>query len=68
VRGSQNKPAPSSRNLNRTGYGIGYDPATGQAGGTAGMPDIVLGSTGGQQELLGSDSWKALILGPVTGK
>ena len=38
------------------------------AGGTGGMPDIVLGSTGGQQELLGSDSWKALILGPVTGK
>lgn len=68
VRGSQNKPSPSSRNLNRTGYGIGYDPATGEAGGTAGMPDIVLGSTGGQQELLGSDSWKALILGPVTGK
>ncbi|NIK56465.1 MCE family protein [Kribbella shirazensis] len=68
VRGSQNKPAPSSRNLNRTGYGVGYDPATGAAGGTAGMPDLVLGSTGGQQELLGSDSWKALILGPVTGK
>ncbi|HZX02698.1 MlaD family protein [Kribbella sp.] len=68
VRGSQNKPAPSSRYLNRTGYGVGYDPATGQAGGTGGMPDIVLGSTGGQQELLGKDSWKALILGPVTGK
>ncbi|WP_350280920.1 MlaD family protein [Kribbella sp. HUAS MG21] len=68
VRGSQNKPAPSSRNLNRTGYGVGYDPATGAAGGTGGMPDLVLGSTGGQQELLGSDSWKALILGPVTGK
>jgi phospholipid/cholesterol/gamma-HCH transport system substrate-binding protein len=68
VRGSQNKPSPSSRDLNRTGYGVGYDPATGQAGGVAGMPDLVLGSTGGQQELLGSDSWKALILGPVTAK
>ncbi|GAA1136855.1 MlaD family protein [Kribbella jejuensis] len=68
VRGSQNKPAPSSRYLNRTGYGVGYDPATGQAGGSGGMPSIVLGSTGGQQELLGSDSWKALILGPVTGQ
>ena len=32
------------------------------------MPEIVLGSTGGQADLLGSDSWKALILGPVTGK
>jgi phospholipid/cholesterol/gamma-HCH transport system substrate-binding protein len=68
VRGAQNKPAPSSRNLNRTGYGIGYDPATGQAGGSGGMPGIVLGSTGGQEELLGSDSWKALILGPVSGQ
>jgi phospholipid/cholesterol/gamma-HCH transport system substrate-binding protein len=29
---------------------------------------MILGSTGGQQDLLGSDSWKALILGPVTGK
>ena len=69
VRGSQNKPTPSSReDLNRGGYGIGYDPATGAAGGTDGMPQLTLGSTGGQQELLGSDSWKALILGPVTSK
>ncbi|MEU4190932.1 MlaD family protein [Kribbella sp. NPDC026611] len=69
VRGSQNKPTPTSRaDLNRTGYGIGYDPATGQAGGSGGMPSMILGSTGGQQELLGSDSWKALILGPVTSK
>jgi phospholipid/cholesterol/gamma-HCH transport system substrate-binding protein len=68
VRGAQNKPSPSSRDLNRTGYGIGYDPATGDAGGSGGMPEIVLGSTGGQADLLGSDSWKALILGPVTSK
>ncbi|TCC10799.1 MCE family protein [Kribbella soli] len=69
VRGSQNKPSPSSsEDLNRSGYGLGYDPATGAAGGTDGMPGMILGSTGGQQELLGSDSWKALILGPVTGK
>ncbi|MFF0340164.1 MCE family protein [Kribbella sp. NPDC004875] len=69
VRGSQNKPSPSSRaDLNRTGYGIGYDQTTGAAGGSGGMPEMVLGSTGGQQELLGSDSWKALILGPVTSK
>ncbi|RZT20569.1 phospholipid/cholesterol/gamma-HCH transport system substrate-binding protein [Kribbella sp. VKM Ac-2569] len=69
VRGSQNKPSPSSReDLNRSGYGLGYDPATGAAGGADGMPGMTLGSTGGQQDLLGSDSWKALILGPVTGK
>ncbi|MFC6159015.1 MCE family protein [Kribbella jiaozuonensis] len=68
VRGSQNKPGPSSRDLNRTGYGVGYDPVTGEAGGSGGMPAMTLGSTGGQEELLGSDSWKALILGPVTSK
>ena len=69
VRGAQNKPSPSSReDRNRTGYGIGYDPATGAAGGSGGMPELILGSTGGQAELLGSDSWKALILGPVTSK
>ncbi|MEV4261010.1 MlaD family protein [Kribbella sp. NPDC049584] len=68
VRGSQNKPSPSSRDLNRTGYGVGYDPVTGEAGGSGGMPALTLGSTGGQEELLGSDSWKALILGPVTSK
>jgi phospholipid/cholesterol/gamma-HCH transport system substrate-binding protein len=69
VRGAQNKPSPSSReNRNRTGYGLGYDPATGTAGGVDGTPEIVLGSTGGQADLLGSDSWKALILGPVSGK
>jgi phospholipid/cholesterol/gamma-HCH transport system substrate-binding protein len=32
------------------------------------MPEMVLGSTGGQAEYLGSDSWKGLILGPVTAK
>jgi phospholipid/cholesterol/gamma-HCH transport system substrate-binding protein len=68
VRGAQNKPSPSSRNLNRTGYGVAYDPATGAAGGTGGMPDLILGSTGGQADLLGADSWKALILGPVSGQ
>jgi phospholipid/cholesterol/gamma-HCH transport system substrate-binding protein len=66
VRGSQNKPTPSSRSLNRTGYGVGYDPATGVAGGSGGMPELVLGSTGGQYAMLGKDSWKALMLGPVT--
>ncbi|TWD79519.1 phospholipid/cholesterol/gamma-HCH transport system substrate-binding protein [Kribbella amoyensis] len=69
VRGAQNKPSPSSRSdANRVGYGVGYDPDTGAAGGTGGMPELVLGSTGGQADYLGSDSWKALILGPVTGK
>jgi phospholipid/cholesterol/gamma-HCH transport system substrate-binding protein len=30
------------------------------------MPELVLGSTGGQYAMLGKDSWKALMLGPVT--
>ncbi|WP_133800706.1 MCE family protein [Kribbella caucasensis] len=69
VRGAQNKPAPSSReDLNRTGYGVGYDTTTRSAGGSGGMPELVLGSTGGQADYLGSDSWKALILGPVTSQ
>ncbi|HET6299018.1 MAG TPA: MlaD family protein [Kribbella sp.] len=69
VRGSQNKPNPTSReDANRIGYGVGYDPATGAAGGSGGMPELVLGSTGGQEDLLGADSWKALLLGPVTAK
>lgn len=69
VRGAQNKPAPSSReDLNRTGYGVGYDTTTRTAGGSGGMPELVLGSTGGQADYLGSDSWKALILGPVTSQ
>jgi phospholipid/cholesterol/gamma-HCH transport system substrate-binding protein len=66
VRGAQNKPTPSARSLNRTGYGVGYDPATRVAGGSGGMPELVLGSTGGQDVLLGEDSWKAMLLGPVT--
>ena len=58
----------SRPNANRIGYGVGYDQTTGAAGGTGGMPELVLGSTGGQEEMLGKDSWKALILGPVTAK
>jgi phospholipid/cholesterol/gamma-HCH transport system substrate-binding protein len=44
----------------------GYDPATGVALGEDGRP-IILGSTGGQQRLLGEQAWKALLLGPLAG-
>ncbi len=48
------RPRRPARTLNRIGYGVGYDPATGAAGGSGGMPELVLGSTGGQEDLLGS--------------
>jgi len=66
VRGAQNKPNPSSRSLNRAGFGVGTD-ATGVSGGYAGVPEFMVGSTGGQYRMLGKDSWKAMMLGPVTG-
>jgi phospholipid/cholesterol/gamma-HCH transport system substrate-binding protein len=43
----------------------GYDPATGLALGEDGRP-IILNSNGGQQQLLGEQAWKALLLGPLT--
>ena len=66
VRGAQNKPDPSSRPVNRTGLGLLADPHTGRAGGVGGVPEFVIGTTGGQQRLLGKDGWKALMLGPVS--
>jgi phospholipid/cholesterol/gamma-HCH transport system substrate-binding protein len=47
-------------------YIAGYDPATGEAIGPDGTP-IVIGSSGGQQRLLGKDSWTWLLIGPLTG-
>jgi phospholipid/cholesterol/gamma-HCH transport system substrate-binding protein len=44
----------------------GYDPATGLALGDDGRP-IVLGTTGGQQRMLGEQAWKSLLLGPLAG-
>jgi phospholipid/cholesterol/gamma-HCH transport system substrate-binding protein len=44
----------------------GYDPATGLALGDDGRP-IVLGTTGGQQRMLGDQAWKSLLLGPLAG-
>jgi phospholipid/cholesterol/gamma-HCH transport system substrate-binding protein len=42
------------------------DPFTGLALGPDGKP-VQLGSTGGQQAVLGDQSWKALLLGPLAG-
>jgi phospholipid/cholesterol/gamma-HCH transport system substrate-binding protein len=44
----------------------GYDPATGLALGPDGRP-LILGTTGGQQRVLGDQAWKSLLLGPLAG-
>jgi phospholipid/cholesterol/gamma-HCH transport system substrate-binding protein len=41
-----------------------YDPATGSYTGPDGK-QYVVGTTGGQQRLLGDASWKWLLLGPL---
>ena len=67
VRGAQNHPRPrSSVPLSRVGLPASYDPATREVDPGDGVPEIMIGSTGGQQRLLGKDSWKWLMLGPVT--
>jgi phospholipid/cholesterol/gamma-HCH transport system substrate-binding protein len=67
VRGAQNHPRPrSSVPLSRVGLPASYDPATREVDPGDGVPAIMIGSTGGQQRLLGKDSWKWLMLGPVT--
>ena len=33
----------------------------------SGVPDLTAGSTGGQQQLFGDQSWKWLLVGPLTG-
>jgi phospholipid/cholesterol/gamma-HCH transport system substrate-binding protein len=67
VRGAQNAPKPrSSVPLGRIGMPASYDPATRTVDPGEGVPEIVIGSTGGQQRLLGKDSWQWLMLGPVS--
>jgi len=67
VRGTQNAPQPrSSVPLGRAGLPASYDPATRMVDPGTGVPEIMIGSTGGQQRLLGKDSWQWLMLGPVS--
>jgi phospholipid/cholesterol/gamma-HCH transport system substrate-binding protein len=80
VRGAQHAPrpsggsgrvtwgeAPSSESAEAADESVhiaGYDPATGRVSGPDGVM-FTIGSQGGQQALLGKDSWKWLLLGPV---
>ncbi len=68
--GEESGPAPMGPNTtSSTGAPApnqSVDPFTGLALGPDGKP-VTLGSTGGQQALLGDQSWKALLLGPLAG-
>ena len=65
VRGSANAPGPRSGSAGiAPSYLGGYDPATGTVLGTDGRP-LLMGSRGGQEGLLGKDSWQWLLLGPL---
>lgn len=66
VRGAQNAPRGGSGTVNRPALVTSYDPATGAIDAGNGVPEILLGSTGGQERLMGKDSWQWLMLGPLT--
>jgi phospholipid/cholesterol/gamma-HCH transport system substrate-binding protein len=60
ARGAQNAPA-----YNRTPVVAKYDPQTGNLVATSTAPRSNVHEVGGQQRLLGKDSWKWLLLGPL---
>ena len=60
ARGAQNAPA-----YNRTPVVAKYDPQTGKLVATSTAPRSNVHEVGGQQRLLGKDSWKWLLLGPL---
>jgi phospholipid/cholesterol/gamma-HCH transport system substrate-binding protein len=65
VRGAQNVPgASASTGAGRAAYVTPYDPDTGIAAGPDGTP-VEIGSTGGEQSVLGKDSWQWLLVGPM---
>ncbi|MFK4221902.1 MCE family protein [Streptomyces sp. NPDC019890] len=65
VRGAQNAPGSSaSSGAGRAAYVTPYDPETGLAAGPDGTL-VEIGSTGGEQSLLGKDSWQWLLVGPM---
>ncbi len=60
ARGAQNAPA-----YNRAPVVAQYDPRTGDLVPATADPDRNIVSTGGQQAILGKDSWQWLLLGPL---
>ncbi|NBE56286.1 MCE family protein [Streptomyces boluensis] len=66
VRGAQNAPGASSRSggADPAAYVAPYDPETGATVGPDGTP-VEIGSTGGEQNAFGKDSWQWLLVGPM---
>ncbi len=67
VRGAQNVPGASTGSgagADRASYVSPYDPETGIVAGPDGTL-VEIGSTGGEQSLLGKDSWQWLLVGPM---
>ncbi|MFM9371446.1 MCE family protein [Streptomyces sp. Da 82-17] len=69
VRGAQNAPGGSSRTAggggaDRAAHVSPYDPDTGAFTGPDGRP-VEIGSTGGEQNAFGKDSWQWLLVGPM---
>jgi phospholipid/cholesterol/gamma-HCH transport system substrate-binding protein len=57
--------SPDMSSGDRSGNVVGYDPLTGQVYDGTGQP-LLPGATGGQQKMLGDQSWQWLLLGPLT--
>jgi phospholipid/cholesterol/gamma-HCH transport system substrate-binding protein len=65
VRGAQNAPgAATGTGASRASYVTPYDPETGITTGPDGT-FVEIGSTGGEQSVLGKDSWQWLLVGPM---
>ncbi|MFC4608656.1 MCE family protein [Streptomyces maoxianensis] len=68
VRGAQNAPGASgsaaSGGAGPASFITPYDPETGAAAGPDGS-FVEIGSTGGEQNALGKDSWQWLLVGPM---
>jgi phospholipid/cholesterol/gamma-HCH transport system substrate-binding protein len=63
ARGAQNAPAYQSPSDSEVV--ARYDPKTGEVTPTRSNPDAGVSLNGGQRDLLGDDSWKWLLLGPL---
>jgi phospholipid/cholesterol/gamma-HCH transport system substrate-binding protein len=65
VRGAQNAPGASgSGGAGPAAFITPYDPETGAAAGPDGS-FVEIGSTGGEQNVFGKDSWQWLLVGPM---
>ncbi|MEU6577285.1 MlaD family protein [Streptomyces sp. NPDC046805] len=65
VRGAQNAPGAPGRPYGSGADQAAYDPATGTVTGPDGQI-AQIGSTGGEQNVFGKDSWQWLLVGPMT--